>query len=394
MMNERIHVDESLPDAQSLPFGENSVDDNGLEIEVPDELNIAVPFDPDQIEVTTKAMTIDLILSRIKSGAINLQPDFQRRWGIWSTRRQTRLIESLLLRIPLPTFYAAEDENENWEIVDGIQRLSTIARFIDPALLGEEGFTLDGLEYLSEFEGKEYEALTQRLKRRLRETELIVHLIRHGTPIDVKFNIFARINTGGMALTSQELRHAIIPGQARAILEEWATSEHFTRATSWSVKSNRMSDRELVLRFVAFWMTPYTDYRDKDLDTFLAEAMKRLNLSSSSELQTIRASFEKAMDAAFAIFGNDAFRKRYDPAANRSLINKALFEAMSTTLAKLSETQVALLVDKSTEFRKGFIELCNERDFDSAISQGTNSPSKVTLRFSRIQTLIEKTLTC
>src|SRR5882724_7839013 len=165
-------------------------DETGIEEEPLEELDIAIPFDPDQIEVTTKTMTIDLILARIGSGAINLQPDFQRKWGIWSLRRQSRLIESLLLRIPLPTFYAAEDGDENWEVVDGVQRLSTVARFVEPSLLQEEGgFELEGLEYLHEFEGKRYEGLTPRLRRRLRETELVVHLIRHGTPLDVKFNI-------------------------------------------------------------------------------------------------------------------------------------------------------------------------------------------------------------
>ncbi|WP_348266521.1 DUF262 domain-containing protein [Edaphobacter sp. DSM 109919] len=367
---------------------------SGIEEEAQEEISIAVPFDPDQIEVTTKAMTIDLILSRIQSGAINLQPDFQRRWGIWSRRRQTRLIESLLLRIPLPTFYAAEDEDENWEIVDGIQRLSTIARFIKPAILYEQPFELEGLEYLHEFEGERYDGLTPRLQRRLRETELIVHLIRHGTPVDVKFNIFGRINTGGMALTAQELRHAIIPGPGRQILEDWAASERFREATAYSVKPDRMNDRELVLRFVAFSMTPYSEYRDKDLDTFLVEAMKRLNVLSTQELSAIYSAFEKAMHAAYRIFGNDAFRKRYNPSAGRSLVNKALFEAMSTTFAQLSDEEIEHLVERGDQVRADFIALCNERAFDSAISQGTNNPNKVAIRFTSINKMIKNILSC
>lgn len=87
-------------------------------------------------------MTVDLLLSRARSGMVDLQPEFQRRWGIWDQRRQSRLIESMLLRIPLPNLYAAEDENERWEIVDGIQRLSTVARFIEPDIVSEDGFAL------------------------------------------------------------------------------------------------------------------------------------------------------------------------------------------------------------------------------------------------------------
>ena len=366
--------------------------ETGVEKEIPEELNIAVPFDPDQIEVTTKTMTINLILSRIASGAIDLQPDFQRRWGIWSTRRQSRLIESLLLRIPLPTFYAAEDENENWEVVDGIQRLSTMARFIQPDLLQDEGFALEGLEYLHEFEGKHYEGLSLRLQRRVRETELVVHLIRHGTPLDVKFNIFARINTGGMALTAQELRHAIIPGTGRMVLEQWAQSSEFIRATADSVRDVRMEDRELVLRFIAFWMTPYEEYRDKDLDTFLAETMKRLNVLSRDEVQEIRLRFNRAMNAAYDLFGTDAFRKRSRADGKRSLINKALFEALSINLAKLNDQEITRLLGNSDQLRSEFISLCNDREFDSAISQGTSDPRKVAFRFTKIADLLRRVI--
>ena len=364
----------------------------GIEEEKPEEVNIAVPFDPDQIEVTTKAMTIDLILSRIKSGAINLQPDFQRRWGIWSPRRQSRLIESLLLRIPLPTFYAAEDADENWEIVDGIQRLSTIARFIEPSLLGEQGFALEGLEYLHEFEDEGYDGLTLRLQRRLRETELVVHLIRHGTPLDVKFNIFARINTGGMALTGQELRHAIIPGPARKILSDWAGSNEFKRATANSIRDNRMEDRELVLRFIAFWITPYSEFRDKDLDSFLANSMKRLNVLPQEEVDEIMRQFSRAMVAAYDLFQDDAFRKRYSIDAHRSLVNKALFEALSINLAKLTDEQISRLVGNGDALKTEFIALCNDREFDSAISQGTSGPRKVDVRFTRIAELLKKVI--
>lgn len=364
----------------------------GIEQETAEEISIAVPFDPDEIEVTTRAMTIDLILSRIESGAINLQPDFQRRWGIWSIRRQSRLIESLLLRIPLPTFYAAEDENEDWEVVDGIQRLSTIARFIKPELLGQNGFELEGLEYLHEFEGRRYDHLTARLQRRLRETELVVHLIRHGTPVDVKFNIFARINTGGMALTAQELRHAIIPGLARKVLADLAQSEEFKQATAYSVRDARMDDRELVLRFIAFTLTSFDNYQDDDFDGFLAAAMRRLNNLPQEQVREIGNNFVRAMIAAHGIFDNDAFRKRYNPTHPRSLINKALFEALSVNLSKLSDDQIEELVFRRDKVLTEFMKLCNDRGFESAISQGTSSPKRIFIRFQEIAELFRKVL--
>jgi len=389
-------MDQQLPFASDpdLPEVDAKVDGSGIELEQPDEIDIAVPFDPDKIAVITKSMTIDLILSRIKAKAINLQPDFQRRWGIWSIRRQSRLIESLLLRIPLPTFYAAEDENEDWEIVDGIQRISTIARFVSPDYLEDEGFALDGLEYLTEFDGKRFDGLTPRLQRRLRETELVVHLIKYGTPLDVKFNIFARINTGGMALTAQELRHAIIPGRGRTILEEWAQLTEFKTATANSVNGLRMEDRELVLRFIAFWNRPYNEYssKDKDFDSFLADAMRGLNLLNATEVNAIKNAFCRGMAASFRLFGDDAFRKRYKADAKRSLVNKALFEAVSVSLARLSDEQTQNLATNCERLRAEFMILCNDRAFDSAISQGTSSPAKVSIRFSKLENMIEGVL--
>ncbi|MCX5514326.1 DUF262 domain-containing protein [Kaistia algarum] len=353
---------------------------------------IAEPFDPDDIDVVTRSMTVDLLLSRTESEMIDLQPDFQRRWGVWDPRRQSRLIESLLLRIPLPVLYAAEDEDERWEIVDGIQRLSTIARFIKPEIIGGQPLILTGLEYLHDYEGKDFEGLSPRLKMRLRETELIIHLIRKGTPPEVKFNIFARINTGGMALSAQELRHAITPGKARHVLETWATLPWFARATDGSVQPIRMDDRELVLRFIAFFLLGLESYRQPDMDGFLIGAMKAINMTSDGELATIQSRFVSALQAAFGIFDRDAFRKRFEKGAGRLPINKAIFEALSVNLARLTATELVTLQQRGELMRDGFIALCHDRSFESAISQGTGDIRKVNRRFSAIGDLITRVL--
>lgn len=193
------------------------------------------PFDPDKIEVQTRTPTVDLLLNRIRRGTIDLAPDFQRRAGIWTAKAQSRLIESLLLRITLPTLYAAEGDDDSWAVVDGVQRLSTIARFVTPEAIDATPLRLTGLEYLTEFNGYTFSDLPVRLQTRIEETELVVLLIRRGTPEEVKFNIFARINTGGRPLTRQELRHALIPGRARSFLYELADDVSFRIATAGSV---------------------------------------------------------------------------------------------------------------------------------------------------------------
>lgn len=357
-----------------------------------DSEKIAEPFDPDNIDVVTRQMTVDLLLSRTESGMINLQPDFQRRWGVWDQRRQSRLIESLLLRIPLPVLYAAEDEDERWEIVDGIQRLSTIARFIKPGIIGERPLVLSGLEYLHDYVGKTFAELSPRLKMRLREAELIIHLIRKGTPPEVKFNIFARINTGGLALSPQELRHAITPGKARVILENWANLPSFIEATDGSVQPTRMDDRELVLRFLAFYLLGLERYKQPDMDGFLISAMRTINDTNDTEIENIKSRFESALKTAYVIFGKDAFRKRYAKDAGRLPINKAIFEALAVNLAKLPTDDLERLQYSTGAARTEFIQLCNDRDFDNAVSQGTGDVRRVNQRFSAIKNMIDRVL--
>ncbi|MFI2714204.1 DUF262 domain-containing protein [Micromonospora sp. NPDC018662] len=355
---------------------------------------IHTPFDPERIDVVTRNTTVDLLLSRIRTGRVDLQPDFQRQAGIWKPMAKSRLIESLLLRIPLPTFYAAEGDDEAWAMVDGIQRLTTIAEFIEPKALGRDPLRLVNLEYLGEeYDGRTFDELPGRLQTRLRETELIVHLIRRGTPDEVKFNIFARINTGGLPLSRQELRHALIPGRGREILREWAESDLFRSATGDSVRSERMVDREMILRFIAFRLISPYDYDHDDLDRFLRESMRTLNTLPADRVDQLWDEFGLAMIAARNIFGPYAFRKRdRDGGSRRMPINKALFEAISVNLAEIGGPGMATLMERQRKVEKEFIGLMSDVDFQGAISQGTGDPGKVRLRFAIIREIFESVI--
>ncbi|KMO95878.1 DUF262 domain-containing protein [Streptomyces roseus] len=350
------------------------------------------PFDPDLIEVQTRNPTVALLLNRIRRGTIDLAPDFQRRAGIWTLKAQSRLIESLLLRITLPTLYAAEGEEDVWAIVDGVQRLSTIARFVAPDDIGAEPLRLTGLEYLTDFNGCAFGDLPGRLQTRIEETELVVLLIRRGTPEKVKFNIFARINTGGRALTRQELRHALIPGPARGFLEELALSDAFRRATGGSVSAERMSDREMCLRFLAFSLTPPDSYAVGDFDGFLREAMHFVNRLDSAGRDFLRERFCDAMEAGFAVFGEHAFRKRFRDTSRRSPVNKALFESQSVTLSGYTKPMIDLLSERRHLVDEGFLGLMEDAEFFNAVSSGTGDVNKVKLRFSMLDDMFREVL--
>ena len=364
-------------------------EDDGVEIERQDsdDLEIERPFNPEKIKVRTANIVVEQLVSRIKHKEIDLTPEFQRMRGIWSNLRKSRLIESFLLRIPIPVFYVSADDSDNWSVVDGVQRMSTILDYVE----GE--FALSSLEYLTELTGLHYSELPRNMHRRISETQLIVNVIEPGTPSEVMFNIFHRINTGGMTLNGQEIRHALNPGPVRAYLRDLAQTEEFLTATDYSIRTSRMADRECALRFLAFYIGPWEQYATNDLDGYLVEAMKQLNRMRKGKRGELRNIFRNTMQAAADIFGEDAFRKRYDLGDRRKPINKALLEAWSVGLARCSSGELKVLIRRRKRIQKCFTKLLNEnQEFDIAVSTATGTPQRVRKRFGEIGLLIEECL--
>lgn len=348
---------------------------------------ISDPFDPTQIRVERSTPTIDLLTRRIAHGEINLAPDFQRKGGIWTEDAKSRLIESILIRIPLPAFYVDATDEDHWLVVDGLQRLTTLKRF-----LVEKDLKLSGLEFLSELEGKTFDDLPRNLQRRIEETEVIVFLIQPGTPPAVKFNIFKRINTGGLPLSAQEIRNAINGDRVRNFTLRLVESIAFKTATSNSIGDKRMADRECVTRFAAFMLTPPADYRGKDFDNFLNTTMSSIDdpdVVTDAEILELSKQFDEAMKRARIVFGKFAFRKYNGPNRRLSPINKALFESMSCSLARLSETEAKQLEERKNEALEAFAELNNDPDFAVSISQGTGDPNRVRRRFDRMEKMLK-----
>ncbi|MGB3402080.1 MAG: DUF262 domain-containing protein [Microcoleaceae cyanobacterium] len=352
-----------------------------------ENVDIHEPFDPTKIRVNTRPATIDSVIKRIKYNEINLAPDFQRYANIWDHKAQSLLIESILIRIPLPAFYMDATNEDQWLVIDGLQRLSTLKRFIH-----EKSLRLTGLEFLTNLEGKSYDDLPRNYQRRIDETFLNVYLIEKGTPPEVKFNIFRRINTGGEPLSNQELRHALNPGKATKFLKNLADSQEFKNITNLSSKrTDRMDDHEFVLGFVAFILTPYQDYpAKKGRDYFLNEAMDKINKLDSKKEQEIEDKFKMAMKVAMDIFGDDAFRKLSKKSKRKYPINKALFEAWSVTLSQLSYQEIEILKQRKEILKNTFIEyLDKDKEFLDSVSQAAN---KVNHRFVTIEKIIQETL--
>ena len=361
--------------------------EDGVEnVESDNEARIEHPFDPEQIKIRTVNVSVDYIVGRIQHNEIDLAPPFQRMRDIWKPVPKSRLIESLLLRIPIPVFYVAADKDENWLVVDGLQRFSTIYDY----LIGK--FPLKGLEYLSRMEGKKFDQLNPPYQRRINVTQLVVNIIEPGTPEEVMFNVFRRINTGGVPLSPQEIRHALNPGPVRGFLENLANSKEFRNATNHSIKTDRMVDRECILRFLAFHIDPWESYTANDMDGYLGKAMKRVNEKmSQQERDVIAADFKRAMRAAGDIFGKRAFRKIYrEDDRNRSrAISRVLFGAWSVGLARRSQQEIDILVRNRKRVEKRFMSLLeSDLEFEKAISYSTSTPKRVRKQFQAIDDLI------
>jgi len=365
-----------------------AVDGTGVETEdTESKERITEPFDPTLIRVETRPMSMDLLIARIKEDELDLMPGFQRKAGIWSDAAQSRLIESMLIRIPLPAFYMDATDEDKWLIVDGLQRLTTIKRFVI-----KKELKLTGLEFLDQIEGKTFEELPRSFQRRINETQVTVYLIERDTPPEVKFNIFKRINTEGLPLSPQEIRHALNQGKATKLLADLANSNEFRKATDYGIKDKRMADQECVLRFMAFTIAQYHNYKTKDFDNFLNKAMENINKMSEHEIGELKKQFLGSMVAAKDLFGRYAFRKQYQKNSWRYPINKALFESWSVNLTLLDEEQIRKLIKMKDYLIDKFIQLMHDRDFESAISQGTGNIAKVKLRFSSIEKLLQEVL--
>lgn len=314
------------------------------------------PFDPSKINITMKPLTLDALLKRIKNKEIEFDSSFQRKAGLWDKRQKSQLIESIFLRIPLPAFYFDASDEEKWLIIDGLQRVTVLKEFVV-----EKTLELKDMEFFPELNGCNYDKLPRTFQRRIDETVINVYLVNHSTPENVKFNIFKRINTGGLALEPQEIRNALFQGQATCFLQECSKMECFVDATSGSVKSERMLDREFVLRYVSFCYLDLGKYTG-NIDDFLNEGMKYLNRISQEQLGTIKKEFKFVMDSSYKIMGRNAFRKICSDGRRRP-INKVIFESWCYVIRTLSEKQVEKLVESRNELQYKYMQLCESSEY-------------------------------
>lgn len=371
----------------------------GVEKEIDDEYLTQEPFNPEDISISSKVVALDTIIRRIKNNTIKLAPDFQREF-VWDKKRKSQLIESMVLKIPLPMFYVSEDKNGIWEVVDGLQRLSTIRDFVIGPDGDGKGDVLKKLEFLGDaLEGKDFFRITKdekasRMLNNIMESELSFTVINPGTPEKVKRNIFKRINTGGMRLSDQEIRHALYQGVATKLLHELVISDSYIRATQNSVKDNRMAGRELILRFLSFYILGRSHLKSS-MDDFLSNTMRLINGERIEdidvgviEIDELTRSFNLGVLRSHEMFGEHTFRNSTPFTERKAPINKALFEMWINIFAKMDEVEYQELLINKSLFLRCYYKLLEDQEFINSISRYGSSASGANERYSKTQTLL------
>jgi len=343
------------------------------------------PFDPKQIDIQVQQTTMDNLIKRLKHDEIDLNPDFQRTANLWKNEIQSRLIESLFIKLPIPAFYFDASIDEKWVVVDGLQRLSTIKKFVvDNAL------KLKGLEFIKELDTKKYSDLSRAYQRRIEEAPVTLYLIKPGTPKNVKYSLFYRINTGGLTLNPQEIRHALSQtvnnGQASIFLNSIADAEYFKECIMAS--SKRMLDKELILRFVSFRLTDFNQYREPMIK-YLNNTMETLGNLDQQVLDTLKNDFKNAVMLSWELFGEDAFKKSLAQKESKKMINRALFEVVTTVFSLLSYDEREILKARKEKSVQKFTNLLNNSEFYNAITVSTTYSDNVKLRFNKVNEVVK-----
>ena len=382
------------------------------EIEDADDGPIDVPtsrFTPVNFATGTRRI-IDLYRSYSSDKELDPRPSFQRGY-VWDRNRATKLVESILLHVPIPLIYTAEEENGTEVVIDGQQRLTTCFAFIEgffplskadteAASRGEtvrrKPFRLGKMKILSHLQGLSYKELDQDHKNMFNRYNLTIIKIAKGSHPDVKFEIFERLNTGSISLSDQEIRNCIYRGPYNDLIASLASNTTFRKLLGIAGEASRMQDVELVLRFMAFNEVTHLKFNQK-MRSFLNSHMADRRQISGDLAAQYETDFLRAVELAFTVFGEKAFRRFSEgnpkhPNGNwEKAVNKAVFDVLMFWFARYEKRQI---VESKDLIKETYIQLCvDDQEFINAITLGTADPNRVRARFKKWEEALAKVVT-
>lgn len=374
------------------------------EIEQKEELVIEETEDNSPLEISSERrrvktdkqdLPVETLYGRVNQGKLNLQPEFQRNF-VWNKSKASRLIESLLLDIPIPVIYVAEEPNKTYSVVDGQQRLTSICAFINGKFPDGEDFRLSSLQVLTELNRRFFKDLNPDLQETILNSILRLIVIEKDSDPDVKFEVFERLNLGAEKLNDQELRNCIYRGSYNNLLCDLTKNPYMLKIMGSSTPHVRMMDRQLILRFFAMWRNTHLKYK-QPIKQFLNYEMEKHRNLSEIEAKEMRSAFEKSIEMVYTVFGRNACR-RFDPGKDSSpngswetnKLNVALWDTLLYTFSYYEKPQVIPIADR---IREEFLDLMtNDSTFVEYITSTTDKSEHVQYRAEvwrrRLQSLL------
>lgn len=353
-----------VSDADEKPIFEIDVDDSPD----PDE----IPIRDRKVITQSYDLVVRSLIDQITSNTIFLRPlserpNFQRQY-VWSDVLASRLIESILLNVPIPPCYLSQNEDYELDVIDGQQRLYSIYRFID------NQFALSGLEVLIELNGKRFHQIPPQNRRQLETHTLRCVLITNESHPEIKFDVFQRLNTNTVPLNAQELRNCVYRGSLNALLQEASVAPDWLKILRKSAPDKRLRDEELILRFFAFRIRGLKTYKTPQKH-WLNEAAKAGMKYSEAEIDALRATWLAMLRTSRVWFDSDECFRR----PGSRIVNKALFDLVAQSAAKVPDIEQA--AERRDAVREVYYGLLQEEEFADLISRAVDHTKRTKRRF-------------
>jgi len=344
--------------------------------------------------VYSRDWTIETIYNQIEQGNIDLNPAFQRR-NAWNDDRRSKLVESLIAGLPVPEVVLAEDpeKKKSFLVIDGKQRLLTIAGFINPSINYWNEASLKGLTVLSHLNGETFASIEKQehaeARRDFLNAAVRCTVIANATR-DVLYDIFYRLNTGSVPLSTQELRQVLHKGKfADYLIETTNTPQPIHRAMRIEGPDPRLRDAEVILRFISIIL--FGPRYEGNLKAFLDDAMKTATREWATYEGRVKEAYQSlnaSLDLLERVLGPHLIGRKYVDGRWEGRFNRALFEVEAYYFRFLSPGRIK---GKQTKFLTGFQKLCSEnREFRSSIEATTKTNERYETRFSLFKKLVNK----
>ena len=348
------------------------------------------------------------LVNLYKNNELIIRPEYQRLFR-WNNAQKTGLIESILLGIPIPPIFVAEDEDGIWELVDGLQRVTTIISFfgeldntisndgknltiVDDYENEEEVYdylnkwVLEKGDLIPELEGFNCDTLPKKYIINIKRAVCRVEILRGESNIAMKYELFKRLNSGGSKLTAQEIRNAIYRGlnpMLNEMLERMASNEDFIKLTGLSeTKRKELYDQELILRFIAFFNN--AENINSNTETFLDKFMEKCVNDDNFDYESFEKIFTDVLSLLVALEDMSLFKN------DRNTFVPALYEGILIGVAQnyeLYKDNKSMLIDRINMLK-------NDGEFKSFSGSASNSKNRIKRRLTRANEIFSNVGVC